>query len=211
MLCNTSMASPWQCWNANPNIRPNIVSDALQIKTTASFRLCKVTKAIVWFFQSGEKSQKQNVMRELRIRKLCLNICVGESGDRLTRAAKVLEQLTGQQPVYSKGMLVLTSISVKFWWGFICCTCWDRALLHYPGGIWKCSYISLVRPSAQAFRFCVLVRTEDTESILKMELFENDDGMILHSPVWVLPQCNCSYYWWLLSLYIPLVWCRQRA
>ena len=45
-------------------------------------------------------------MRELRIRKLCVDICVGESGDRLTRAAKVLEQLTGQTPVFSKGNLL---------------------------------------------------------------------------------------------------------
>lgn len=49
------------------------------------------------------KDKTKNVMRQLRIRKLCVNICVGESGDRLTRAAKVLEQLTGQQPVFSKG------------------------------------------------------------------------------------------------------------
>ncbi len=49
------------------------------------------------------KDKSKNVMRELRIRKLCVDICVGESGDRLTRAAKVLEQLTGQQPVFSKG------------------------------------------------------------------------------------------------------------
>merc|ERR1711920_1184728 len=44
---------------------------------------------------------------------MIINCCVGESGDRLTKAAEVLEQLTGQTPVFSKARYTVRTFSIR--------------------------------------------------------------------------------------------------
>ena len=63
--------------------------------------------------QTKDPKKQDNVMRNIKVDKLILNLCTGESGDKLTKAAKVLTDLSEQTPVESKAKYSIRSFGIK--------------------------------------------------------------------------------------------------
>lgn len=52
-------------------------------------------------------------MRELRVEKVTLNIGVGESGEKLTKAEKILERITGRKPIRTLAKKTIRDFGIK--------------------------------------------------------------------------------------------------
>merc|ERR1712060_613043 len=63
--------------------------------------------------QAKKKEKYDNKMRDIKVEKLILNLCTGESGDKLTKAAKVFEDLTDQKPVESKARYTVRTFGIR--------------------------------------------------------------------------------------------------
>lgn len=56
---------------------------------------------------------KANKMKDIYIEKLIVNCNVGESGDKLTKASRVVQQLTGQECIYGRARYTIRSFGIR--------------------------------------------------------------------------------------------------
>jgi hypothetical protein len=62
---------------------------------------------------SNKAKNAGNAMRAVKVDKLVLNISCGGAGDKLTKAARVLQQISGQEPVLSKARYTLRAFGIR--------------------------------------------------------------------------------------------------
>lgn len=60
-----------------------------------------------------DEEREETPMRKIKIWKVILHIGVGTSGDQLMKASKVLEQLSGQEPRFSKARHTVRSFGIR--------------------------------------------------------------------------------------------------
>lgn len=60
-----------------------------------------------------EAGEKINPMGRVRLGKVILHICVGNNWERLQRAARLLEGLTGQKPVFRKAKKTIRAFGIS--------------------------------------------------------------------------------------------------
>lgn len=63
--------------------------------------------------EAVETKSLSNVMQGIKISKLCINTCVRPREARLEKAAKVLEQISGQAPFKSKSRLTIRGWGIR--------------------------------------------------------------------------------------------------
>ena len=61
----------------------------------------------------AQRSKDDNPMRRIEIDKVVVNCAVGEAGDKIQKAFKVLKDLSGQEPVMNKAKITIRSFSVR--------------------------------------------------------------------------------------------------
>lgn len=62
---------------------------------------------------AASSTAQENPMRRIKVGKVVVNMAVGASGERLMKAAQVLEKLTGQSPSFRKAKKTIKDFGIR--------------------------------------------------------------------------------------------------